>query len=89
MTNTFNPGKITIKRKAKGLTQQELATRAGVAVSTICLLEFGKKEPREFLNRKNRKSGLIQHLFTLLICPWLAYQKNRYMTQRQPVDRIS
>lgn len=41
----FIPLKIALARKALGLTQEELARRAGLSHSTICLLEAGKKVP--------------------------------------------
>ncbi|MBI5886161.1 MAG: helix-turn-helix transcriptional regulator [Deltaproteobacteria bacterium] len=46
MKKQFKPHKILQRRLALNLTQQELATRAGVSESTVCLLEAGKKEPR-------------------------------------------
>jgi transcriptional regulator with XRE-family HTH domain len=45
----MNPGKnITAQRKAKGLTQQELATLTKVDLRTIQRIESGKSNPRAY-----------------------------------------
>lgn len=41
----FNPDKVAKRREEVGYTQQGLATKTGLSMSTIGLLEVGRKEP--------------------------------------------
>ena len=41
----FNPAKISRRRKALGLTQEKVARRSNLSITTVVQLEGGKKEP--------------------------------------------
>lgn len=45
MARTFNPSRLDIARKRRGLTKTELASQAGVSMSSLAAYERGTKQP--------------------------------------------
>ena len=64
----MNYGKaLRIARAMAGLQQKELADRAGLNSSHICLIEMGKRRPSvQALEKLCKALGVPNHLFMLL-----------------------